>query len=410
VASDFEGKHVLLVGTGGIKRRHVLEALRSLGLRRITCLHDGPSWAAPLVDDWIVADSVRPSEDTTRAVLAQIGLVAAHLAAALELPGIRPDAAARAKDKHAFRATCVAHGIAAPRFCRVDPDAPDWPSFDAAALAFPVVVKPAHGAGSVLVRRADDRAALERIVAEHAAALEEEPAAALWPDRSALVEEYITGDEVDVDLLLQDGTIRFAAVSDNFAPSEPYFIEEGGRVPSALSADAQRELIDVAHRALTALGVFEGCIHFEARWTARGAVPIEANLRLGGAEVFAFQRGAYGVDLVAEAVRIALGIPILDRRHIAPLRHLRSMAFNPSRSGVLGSIAIPADLEERAGFEEIVVFARQGQTIRVPPNGFDYLGWLVSSGESAEDAERNLRALASEVSFNIVTGDDRPTP
>ena len=41
---DYAEKRLLLVGTGGIKRRPVMEALRALGLGRITCLHDERNW------------------------------------------------------------------------------------------------------------------------------------------------------------------------------------------------------------------------------------------------------------------------------------------------------------------------------------------------------------------------------
>src|SRR5438046_95136 len=78
---------------GGRTRAAVFEALRALGLRRITCVHDRPNWAAPLVDDWIEADSVAWSPPTLDAVRSQVSdldgvmtyddysvIVAAHLA------------------------------------------------------------------------------------------------------------------------------------------------------------------------------------------------------------------------------------------------------------------------------------------------------------------------------------------
>ena len=59
----------------------------------------------------------------------------------------------------------------------------------------------------------------------------------------------------------------------------------------------QSELIAVAALTLHALGTHNLCAHFEARFTSRGRVPIEANLRIGGAEVFDLHRMAYGVNL-----------------------------------------------------------------------------------------------------------------
>ena len=70
---DYAEKRLLLVGTGGIKRRPVMEALRALGLGRIICLHDERNWAKDFVDDWIDGDPVFPSEETLQMVKKRAG-------------------------------------------------------------------------------------------------------------------------------------------------------------------------------------------------------------------------------------------------------------------------------------------------------------------------------------------------
>lgn len=414
--AEFAGKHLLLVGTGGVKRRRVLEALRGLGLRRITCLHDQQNWAAPYVDDWVIADSVTWSHATLEIVRRTIGrpdavftyddysvIVAAHLAAAFGLPGTPPAAVERAKDKSAFREICTSNGLPAPRFIRIDAQKSDVEALLATArLSFPVVLKPTHGAGSVLVRRADDIGELKQTIQSYAQSVANEPAAALWPDRSALVEEYLTGDEVDIDMLLQGGELKYAAVTDNFAPVEPYFLELGGQAPSALPQQAQDELVRVAFAVLRAIGVSDACVHFEARWTARGAVPIEANLRLGGAEVYEFNRSANGVDLLREAAAIALGVPIRQQPATPlPACFVRSAAFNPPCAGRLSSIAVDEAVSVDDALGELVIFRGAGDEIRTPPDGFDYLGWIVARGSTRGEADTNLARLLRGVRFTI---------
>ena len=58
MTTDFAGRRLLLVGTGGPKRTNVLARLRSLGFDSIVCLHDAPNWASFAIDAWIVGDSV----------------------------------------------------------------------------------------------------------------------------------------------------------------------------------------------------------------------------------------------------------------------------------------------------------------------------------------------------------------
>lgn len=417
--SEFSGKHLLLVGTGGVKRRRVMEALRALGLARITCLHDGANWAAPYVDDWIVADPVEPSVETVNLVRTRLPRVdgvwtyddysvvlAAHLARAFGLVGLDPDGAAQMRDKAAFRRACTERGLPAPRSVRLDPAMGEAAAaLVAAGIAYPVVIKPTHGAGSVLVRRIDGAAQLAIALREYDVALANEPASSLWPDRGVLVEEYIAGPEVDIDMIVQRGELRYAAVTDNVAPEEPYFMERGGELPSRLPDDAQRALADVACAVLRAFGIRDGCVHFEARWTAKGAMPIEANLRLGGAEVYELNRSAFEIDLVEAAVRVALGLEVPTYARGAAARcHLRSTAFNAPRSGVIRGIALDTDVRASTALGEVVVFRPPGDRVRVPPDGFDYCGWLVARGATADEAEARLRELAAGVRFDIGDG------
>ncbi len=226
----------------------------------------------------------------------------------------------------------------------------------------------------------------------------------LWPDASVLVEEYIEGEEVDIDLVVQGGELRYAQVTDNFAPIEPYFMELGGRIPSALPDEAQRELVRVAHAALGAIGAVDGVVHFEARWTPRGAVPIEANLRLGGAEVYTFARDAFGVDLVEAAARLALGVPVPDLRHRTPRMFLRSTALNPESSGRIAAIEVEPGVSSDPALGELCIFREVGTSVRVPPEGFDYIGWMVARGASRAEADENLARLRAGVRFVIEPG------
>ena len=412
---SFAGKHLLLVGTGGVKRRRVLARLRELGLERLTILHDAPNWAASYCDEWIDADSSRPAKATLDLVRARIGRpdgvltyddysvrVAAQLAEAFGLVGIPYQAAETSKNKAAFRRLCVERGLPAPRFIQVNADdASVGRRLAEAELTFPVVVKPAHGGGSVLVRRANDLAELTRFLREYDSAVGKESAAALWPDHTLVIEEYLAGAEVDIDMLIQNGKLHYAAVTDNFAPVEPFFIELGGQIPSGLPAHAQAELVRVAFDVMTALGAGDCCAHFEARWTASGAVPIEANLRVGGAEVYAFNLEARGVDLVEGAARIALGLPLPPVPGTGPSAFLRSANLVPPCSGVLRSLGVDPWVHEDRALAELVLFREPGEQVRVPPDGFDYVGWLVARGGTRHEANQQMRRLVEGLRFEV---------
>ncbi len=413
---DFGDKALLLVGTGGVKRRAVFEKLRQLGLRRIVCLNDGPNWAAQYVDAWIEADPVRVSGDALDAVNRHMAVhgrfdgvmtvddysvvLTSHIVEALGALGPRLVTASLTKNKGAFRAFCGARNLPAPNACTLTPGSDVDAELARGGVTFPVVVKPVEGAGSFFVRSVKDRAGLSEVLAGHTRAMDSAEIARLWSDRSLLVEEYLDGAEVDIDMLVQHGRVVYAAVTDNFPPRQPYFMEVGGQIPSALPEGAQRALVENAMTVLDALGVSDACVHFESKWTARGAVPIEVNLRIGGAEVYQFNRIAWGVDLVEEAVRIALGMAVRLARtsHATPLA---SVNFIPEREGILRAASVDPAVRASSWLRELVLFREPGDRLDLPPRGFDYLGWLIASGDTREEARKHLGELVRGVHFTI---------
>ena len=46
------------------------------------------------------------------------------------------------------------------------------------------------------------------------------------------MEQYLDGDEVDVDMILSDGKVTYAKVTDNLPTLEPWFNETGAVTPS----------------------------------------------------------------------------------------------------------------------------------------------------------------------------------
>jgi hypothetical protein len=69
-----------------------------------------------------------------------------------------------------------------------------------------------------------------------------------------MMEEYLDGPEVDVDLVLSEGVPVYGAVTDNWPTVEPYFNETGSNAPCILPTYQQRELMELAVQSVQALG------------------------------------------------------------------------------------------------------------------------------------------------------------
>lgn len=439
----FAGKTVVLLRTSSTARAPVYASLRRLGLR-IIMVHPfdaSANFGPECIDEWIHQDTT--DVDSLYATLTSPRYAGTFDAVAsfdeygvfpaarlsqrlgLRLTPLTPSMLSTVNIKSRFRHWCKRHGIAAPRFLPLmTPGVDVTTAVREAGLLFPIVVKPAPGAGSNLVTLVDDETELAAAVARLWTAIEAmRPTAqhfeALGEPIHVLLEEFVEGPEVDVDAIVEGGVVRFAGVSDNFETVRPYFSEVGGLAPSALphaQQDALVQLLEQFVAATTAEGeALSGVLHFEAKYDTRRDVPviIEVNCRMGSAETHTMVTGGFGVDLSEAAMRLALGMPLqpLPRRHIAGTadrgsgRYFASANLYPEKAGSLVEIRPPTP--HPTLIRAMPFPMARGAPVRLPPESFGCLLWLVAEGATPSDAVRNMKARCADAA--IVVEDDTAT-
>jgi hypothetical protein len=126
-----------------------------------------------------------------------------------------------------------------------------------------------------------------------------------------LLEQYLDGNEVDVDLLLQDGQLKFWSITDNLPTLEPSFVNTGSNIPSVLAEQKQLELVQLAYNAsVKAIGLRDGVAHVEAKYTTNsGPQIVEVNGRIGGNPYPHWIYSVYSVNLIDQSLYVAFGIP-----------------------------------------------------------------------------------------------------
>ena len=210
-------------------------------------------------------------------------IVAAAVAARLQLRGNPVPAALAARDKHQQRERLAAAGVPVPRFAVFPSDADPEPL--ARQVAYPCVLKPLRLSASRGVIRADTPAGFAAAFRRLRAILADpEVAACGEPARRVLVEDFIPGPEVALEGLLVGGHLHVLAMFDKPDPLDGPFFEETIYVtPSRLADGALRAIAATAQAAVTALGLVEGPVHAELRHNDRGPWLIEIAARpIGG--------------------------------------------------------------------------------------------------------------------------------
>ncbi len=415
--NDLYGKTLLVVHTGSIKKKFIFQKLKKLGLRVIV-LHKKKDWAQPYVDDWILVETTNYKEslEAVKSYLTQNPetkidgvitfweesvLLTARLSERFNWVGIPYNIAKKARNKFLFREFCERNKIRAPRH-KLIRKKDDILTIDE-YLDFPMVIKPIYGSSSAFVIKLENKQELvdsyEYIKKNISSYID----AAEWDELEVLVEEYIDGDEVDIDLLLQNGKIKFSTISDNFNKTkESFFIDSGQAIPSSLPNRDQEDLLALAEEVLEKLGIQNGCMHFEAKTTKDGVYPIEVNLRMGGDYVHSYIKAAWNVDLIEYAVKIALGIYIKHIKSEHPRKYIIGWDLHADYSGMLVELDLHKKLKNKRNLQEIHIHKQIGDAILVPPEGYEYLGWLTVSGDNMLDAQDNLTDILSLIQYKIV--------
>ncbi|KAL0974050.1 hypothetical protein UPYG_G00214750 [Umbra pygmaea] len=191
-------------------------------------------------------------------------------------------------------------------------------------VRFPAIMKLEYGAGAVGVRKVrsleESLAHFERIGGD----LREEtdyPGIGLGWSNAMTLMEYVGGTEHDVDLVLFEGRLEAAFVSDNGPTRAPAFTETAAQMPSGLARDKRVQLIQAAHHACLGCGLRDGVFNVELKMTEVGPRLIEINARMGGFYLRDWIHQLYGVDMLMSAFMVSCGIrPCLPSATALPAR------------------------------------------------------------------------------------------
>jgi len=283
----------------------------------------------------------------------------AQLAETLALPFITPAVAARLTDKYTQRAALRDAGVPTPAFWQV-PDASDADAWSrlAAQATFPAVFKPRRGEGSRDVVPVGSLDELHSLAADVRGSfvLEE-----YLPDRPARAAQPFAG-YVSVESVVAAGRISHLAITGRFPLAEP-FRETGFFIPSALDAEDEGAVLEVATAAVGALGVSIGALHTEIKLTPHGPRVIEVNGRIGGG-VPEMLRDACAVELLPLAMRIALGEEIAFDT-MAPCARVGYLLYVQAPAAMRRIVAVEGldALRADPGVAEIILSRGAGQGV-----------------------------------------------
>jgi biotin carboxylase len=366
----------LLIVSGGIEAADAAKRAKEMGLYVVVSDRDVEAPGFAFSDSCLIADVYSPDETAAAAerfnrkirkidgvicVAADAPGTVAAVAERLRIPGISRDVARLASDKLAMKDRFLAAGVPVPWF---SPVATVQALQRMAIERGPnLVIKPVDSRGSRGVQRIAQVADLE-----HAFKLARQHS----PTQRVMVEEYLDGPQVSTESVVIGGRCYTPGFSDrNYEHLEryaPFFIENGGDLPSHLPLHIQEKVKTVVAQAAAGLGVENGTVKGDIVVHDEEPYIIELAARLSGG--FFCTREIplnTGVDFIGAAIKVALGETVspheLEPRKQTPV--IQRYSF--PAPGRIGRISGAEQARSVHGIEEVVITAKPGDVI--PPAG-----------------------------------------
>jgi biotin carboxylase len=385
-------KTVLFVGAGRHQRLAIAQA-RERGLRVVAVDRNAAAPGLGLADVAAVVDFTdveavtevarRERVDGALTVSADRAVpVVAAVAEALGLPGIGTETAERMTHKLVMRDALAAAGVPQPPHSALLSEGDVDPALE--RVGFPAVLKPADSGGQRAVFRVESRDELQRNLAE---AVEESPT------RTAMVEEFVEGTEMNGIVVARGGEPVLLTLSDRLRPPGIGFGVGWIHVfPPSVNGAALGLSERIAGDSVRALGMRDGIAFPQLIVSPDGrVVVVEVAARIPGGQMADLVRHAVGVDLVDVALRQALGEDVPDQVALPRFRQPLAIRFFTAEPGPLptGRVTRIGSLDPVLAADGVVqaeTYLELGETIRPVRRDGDRRGYVIAVADDPEQA------------------------
>ena len=259
---------------------------------------------------------------------------------------------------------------------------------------FPLIAKGAEGYWKNCVKIVDSFDSLKETLAQN-------------PTISFVVESYFEWTDIDLNLIVQNGRIVWSWFVENFAPRQPWFLENGSQTCVCINEEEQEEVIRYVQNIITLTPwIQSACLHVEFRVAHKGTdfsfTLIEINFRLWGGENFVFHLGQDTHDLILSNLELAFDMPVSQTtRKNGYYKYIKTADLYVNKAGVLRVLEWP---KTKDGIMQYVFFAEPGSQYEFPPRWWlvDDIWWIVAgSHTSPEEASIMLEKALQEVIVDI---------
>jgi len=227
----------------------------------------------------------------------QVLLVVAQISEELGLPWyIDYKTAKLVSDKELMKKSFIENGIPTSRYVVMD----EFDKEKTRHLHYPLIVKPVDTYSSKGVKK---------VLNEYELGNAFDEAKCISRSKNVIVEEFSEGEEISVDLFVEDGRAHVLLISNSDKVKDAdHFVIFRGRCPVHASDELKAEIARVSQKVADAFGIKNAPMLVQMLTDGEKVTVLEFCARTGGAMKWLLIQHASGVDVIKGVIDLTMGI------------------------------------------------------------------------------------------------------
>ncbi|PJE63343.1 hypothetical protein COU88_00065 [Candidatus Roizmanbacteria bacterium CG10_big_fil_rev_8_21_14_0_10_39_6] len=415
IKNPLRGKTILILNTGYIQKRFIYQRIKKLGLK-IVVVNEVKNWANYYVDHWIIADTYRHANvlsaiETFMSENPEVHIdgaltfwedsieLLAKVCAKFGFTGNSLEAAKNTRSKYLMQEVMNNAGLPAIKEHLLAHE--EDLTVAIGKIGFPAIIKPVGGSLSQFVVRVNnvDEAKNAYVYIRKNCTPEFDPIY-IYNEGKFVYQSYIDGPEFSAECYIQHGIPHVVGIHEKTAMSLPFFMETGDYLPPRIDEEDIDSIEEAVESALIVLGVRNSLAHAELKLTEEGVKIIEIASRMGGDYTYRAVKEVHDFDLIQAACYIALGVHVHNTVK-KPDSCIVGKFFIPEDSGVITKLRGFEGLKSNPSVVDFLVSKQVGDKILIPPDGYDYIGWVLVKGDTYADADRAIEEVEKVIDIEV---------
>ena len=265
------------------------------------------------------------------------------------------------------------------------------------SMSYPLIVKPVDCNSSKGVKRVEN---IEELRVAFAAAVK------YSRTDTALVEEYIDGEELSADIYVENGKAHVLSVSslDKIANNDKFVIFRGKY--SADKVEIVHDMVrDIAQKIADAFGLVNSPMLIQMISDGKRAFVLEFSARTGGGIKFLLIKKASGFDVISAVVDLTLGkLPHVEK--VTPENRYITNDFIYCKPGKFDRLEGFDRMKEQGAISDYYLFKWRGAEFDTIENSGDRVAGFTVQADSLEDLRENHRVALDNLQVLDINGVD----